>query len=122
MYMVVDKQRNVRKPVGIKLTQECEDQMMRLNLSLLEVSIPKEASSTRRGRKEIIALKECCSLSQNAAGNSEDDQCRQEETYRRCHGSWSLAHLAALAAFSAALAALLADKATAQSGQTGRKS
>jgi hypothetical protein len=90
-----------------------------LDLSMLEVSIPKEGSSTKRGRKEIIALREWRSLSQNAAGHSENDQRQQEKMYRRCHGSWSLAHLAALAALSAALAALLADKATAQSGQTG---
>lgn len=64
--------------MGIKLTQECEDQMMELNLSLLEVSIPKEASSTKRGRKEIIALKECCSLSQNTVGHNENDQRQQE--------------------------------------------
>jgi hypothetical protein len=85
MYMVVDKQWDI--PNGDQSNSRMRGANVELDLSMLEVSIPKEGSSTKRGRKEIIALRERCSLSQNAAGHSENDQRQQEKTYRGCHGS-----------------------------------
>jgi hypothetical protein len=78
MYMVVDKQRDI--PNGDQINSRMRGANVELDLSMLEVSIPKEGSSTKRGRKEIIALREWCSLSQNAAGHSENDQRQQEKS------------------------------------------
>lgn len=61
--------------IGVKLTEP-------------GVFCPEKANAQcNRDESKLLQLKECSSLSQNAAGRIEKFQRQQEERYRRCH--WS---------------------------------